>query len=157
MLNGGGSGRASSRHGGRGSSAASDEIAFQAALSEAQARIRSLKSMVADLRKLVDMRDKQIASVQAELAALQGGARSSDTMTAPTLAASIGAATAALVRVSAKDAPLAPTAAGTPAPDPVIDPLMVGGALAVLVLLGVQLWRRRRRAARSAEPDTFMS
>ncbi|MFZ4760835.1 MAG: hypothetical protein ACOYLX_21930 [Burkholderiaceae bacterium] len=158
-LNGGGSGRASSRHGGRGSGAASDEIAFQAALSEAQARIRSLESIVADLRKLIDMRDKQIASVQAELAALQGGARSSDTMTAPMLAASIGAPTAAPVRVSAKDAPLAPTAAGTPAPDPVIDPLTVGGALAVLVLvlLGVQLWRRRRRAARSAEPDTFMS
>jgi len=150
LLNGGGTGRATSRHGGRGSSAAADRIAFEAAMSEADARIRSLESIVADLRKLIDMRDKQIASVQAELAALQGGARSSDTMTAPTVAASIGAATAAPVRVSAKDAPLAPTAAGTPAPDPVTDPLMVGGALAVLVLLGVQLWRRRRLSARGA-------
>jgi len=157
LLNGGGSGRATSLHGGRGSSAVSDEIASEAAMSEAAARIRKLESIVADLRKLLDMRDKQIASVQAELAALRGGARSSDTTTAPMLAASIGAATAAPVRVSAKDAPLAPTAAGTPAPDPVIDPLMVGGALVVLMLLGVQLWRRRRRAARSRTPDTFMS
>lgn len=148
LLNGGGTGRANSLHGGRGSSAASDEIAFQAAMSEADARIRSLESIVADLRKLLDMRDKQIASAQAELAALQGGARSSDTMTAPMLAAPIGAASAVPVRVSAKDAPLAPTAAGTPAPDPVIDPLMAGGALAVLVLLGVHLWRRRRLSAR---------
>jgi MYXO-CTERM domain-containing protein len=156
LLSGGGTGRATSRHGGRGSGAASKEIAFEAAMSEATARVRDLESIVADLRKLLDMLDKQIASAQAELAALQGGARSSDAMTAPMLPAPIGGATATLVRVHAKDAPLAPTVAGTPAPDPVIDPLMVGGALAVLVLLGVLLWRRRRQAARSAGPDTFM-
>ena len=156
-LSGGGTGRATSRHGGRGTGAATDAIAFEAAMSEASSRVRDLESIVADLRKLLDMRERQIASVQTELASLQGGARSSDATTAPMLAGPIGAATATLVRVPAKDAPLAPTAAGTPTSDPVIDPLMVGGAVAVLVLVGVLVWRRRRRAAHTAEPDTFMS
>jgi MYXO-CTERM domain-containing protein len=119
--------------------------------------VRDLESIVADLRKLLDMRERQIASAQTELASLQGGARGSDATAAPMLAGPIGAATATLVRVPAKDAPLAPTAAGSPTPDPVIDPLMVGGGVAVLVLLGVLVWRRRRQAARAAGPDTFMS
>ncbi|MCX7231318.1 MAG: hypothetical protein NTW15_20340 [Burkholderiales bacterium] len=158
-LSGGGAGRSNSKHGGRGSNAATDAIAHEAAMSEANSRVRELEGIVAALRALVAAREKQIASIQAELTALQSAPRGSVAAAAQKLAGPIGAASATLVRAPAMDPPLSPIAASAPPDDPVNVPLMVGGAVAVMVLLGALLSRRgrqprrRRRTAREMNPD----
>jgi pilus assembly protein FimV len=156
-LAGGGTGRATSTHGGRGSGGATDAVALEAAMSEARSRVRDLESIVADLRKLLDLRESQIVAAQAELSSLRGGARAGDANPAPVLAGPIGAATATLIRTPPADALPAPTVAATPAAasELPIDPLVAGGALGALVLAGGLVWRRRRQARASAEPDTF--
>lgn len=138
-----------------------DAIAYDAAISEASQRVRELESIVADLRRLLGLREMQIASMRTEQASLRGPTLADDTSPRPMLVAPIDSAIAAPIRVSARDADRAPSAAGAPPPNSGVDPLMVGFALALLVLVGVGIGvsalRSRRPSHRAAVPDTFMS
>jgi pilus assembly protein FimV len=164
VLAGGGTGRATSERGGGGrSTAATAAVAHDVAMSEASSRIRELEGIVADLRKLLALREQQIAAAQGELAALRAGAPQRAAGAETERAEPLGAATATLVRLPAKDvsAP-APTVAGAPAQEAAEEASLerllslpvLGAAVAVLALAGALLWRRRRRrAARDIDPD----
>ena len=159
LLAGGGTGRATSPHGGRGTGAAVDAIAHETAMSEANSRVRELESIVAGLRKLIDVREQQIAAARTELAALRGAGRPDAGSAAPERPAPIGAASATLVRVQAGDARPARSAVEAPQSESLLDrllePQVVAAVVAVLALVGALLWRRRRQASRPAVPDTL--
>jgi pilus assembly protein FimV len=166
VLAGGGTGRATSERGGGGrASAATAAIAHDVAMSEANSRIRELEAIVASLRKLLALREQQIAAAQDELATLRAGARQSGAMAEAERPSPLGAATATLVRLPAKEgAAPAPTVAGSPEKDTSEGALLerllrlpvLGAFVAVLALAGGLLWRRRRRrAAQERDPDTF--
>ena len=166
VLAGGGSGRATSERGGGGrASAATAAVAHDVAMSEANSRIRELEAIVANLRKLLALREQQIAAAQDELATLRAGTRQSGAVAETERPAPLGAATATLVRLPAKEgAAPAPTVAGSPAQDTAEGALLerllslpvLGAVVAALALAGGLLWRRRRRrAAQERDPDTF--
>lgn len=168
VLAGGGTGRATSeRAGGGRESAAIAAIALEAATSEATSRIRELEGIVANLRRLLDSLDQQMAAARSELAALSTDARPNGALAQPDQAAPLRAATATRVRLPVQDASApAPSVAGYPPTDAaqrsplsrLLSPAVLGAALAVLGLAGWLLWRRRSLTAREKrDPDNFRS
>lgn len=142
----GGTGRGTSAHAGRGAGDAPDGIARAAALSELRSRQRDLESNVAELRRLLALRDAQIDAARRELDALAAGARGGPAAEPARATQPLGAASATLVRAPA--APQGPVAAAPAAPPPTaawpIDPLAAAGVVAALALVAGLLWRRRR-------------
>jgi len=159
LLAGGGTGRATSKHAGRGTgSDTTAAVAHDAAMGETNSRIDELGGIVDNLRKLLELREQQIAAAEGDLAALRTGVRPSGAIAGPDRAAPLGAATATLIRSPARavSAPAASVAGSAPTPaaggallERLLSPPVLGAALAVLGLAGVLLWRRRRLAARN--------
>jgi pilus assembly protein FimV len=166
VLAGGGTGRATSERGGGGTEPApTAAIALETATREATSRIRELEGIVATLRRLLDSLEQQIAAARSELATLSTDARPNGALAQPDRAAPLGAATATLIRLPAKDAsaPI-PSVSGSPPTDAaqksplsrLPSPAVLGAALAVLGLAGWLLWRRRSLTARDKrDPDNF--
>jgi pilus assembly protein FimV len=128
-----------------------DLIARDRALEEANERIALLEKNVADLKKLLELKDQNLAELQQQASGGQPAAPESASLP-PT-------------------APQAPTAARQPAPLPplpdepgIIDflfddmALLAGGGLAVLALVGGGFyWRRRRASANAETPEPSLS
>ncbi|MFT4102845.1 MAG: FimV/HubP family polar landmark protein [Burkholderiaceae bacterium] len=78
--------------------AASDaerEVASEAAAREAQGRVHELEKSVADLRRLLELKDKQLADLQAAANAARAGAPAASGAAAPAVAAAGSPSTAA--------------------------------------------------------------
>ncbi|MFT3803177.1 MAG: FimV/HubP family polar landmark protein [Burkholderiaceae bacterium] len=78
--------------------AASDaerEVASEAAAREAQGRVHELEKSVADLRRLLELKDKQLADLQATANAARAGASAASGAAAPAVAAAGSPSTAA--------------------------------------------------------------
>jgi pilus assembly protein FimV len=150
---------------------ADDRVATQRALKEAQSRNEELEKTAADLAKLIEIRNMQIAELEKRVAqARQAPAPAPAPAPKPPAEAPKPAAEAPKPPVAApkpaagapKPAP-APAAKPRPAPPPpppepslleelTGDPVMLGGlggVAALLALYGGYAWRRKKRAAKS--------
>jgi len=165
VLAGGGSGRATSKGGGGAGAATTAAIAFEAAMQEANSRIRELEAITAGLRQLVAAREQQIAAAERELAALRSAASASDAVAQREWSPPPGAAAATLIRLPASTATTPMPAVAGPRPanpvdasliDRLLSPPVLGTALAILLsVAGGLVWRLRRRAARRRDTDPF--
>jgi pilus assembly protein FimV len=157
-----------------------DRIAHQRALADLQARARELEKTVADLRRLVEIKNKQIAELEQRASApppvpvvapIAKPAAPKPAVEAPKppVPAVKPAVEAPKPPPPAKPKP-APTAkpaprprpAPPPAPEPGLldeylgDPVMLGGLGVVGILLigyGAYAWRKKKRVARSQFTD----
>ncbi len=135
-----------------------DRVAREQALKEAQSRVTDLEKNVADLRKLLDLRNAQIAELEKKAAA---PAAAAPTAAKPSeLAKPVPAAAPPKPAVAPKPNPVAtpkpkPKAVTPPPPAPSLvdefldNPLALGGLAIVIVLLagyGALAWRRKKAA-----------
>jgi Tfp pilus assembly protein FimV len=156
LVLGGGSGRARGADGDGGTGRATGAVAHEAAMAEAQSRIRELESIVEKLRRLLEATDAKLAAMQGELDAARRPAG-----VAPAVVAAPAASVSSGVPATPPPAPRAadPVRAAVPPPAPPtaaeeFDLLWpaVGGALLVAggVAVALVLWRRRRDALEAA-------
>jgi len=108
----------------RGAAAAENDVARSAALREAQSRVGELEKNVADLQRLVELKNKQLADLQKQVEDAAKAGKSSagtiakpETPAAPAAPAPVAAAPAAPAAAApAVTAPAAPAASAAPAP-----------------------------------------
>ncbi len=113
------------------------------------ARLAEADALIADLKRLVELKDDNIAALQSKIGAPDTAAPVTETMPSPTMAAPEAAPT-----------PVAPT----PPPPTLletlrdilpVDPVLLGGGIGLLLLLfGASSWLRRRRAAADDVAET---
>jgi pilus assembly protein FimV len=140
-LSAGGSGRGTAPDA-SGGSGERERIAHEAAMSEAKSRIDQLESIVSDLKRLIALREQQIAALTREVAAAGAGASvpSPDGRLVP-----VGAAAATMIRSESRAVAPAPVAPPSqPAPPSLLWSGLVGG---LAIAAGGAFWfvRRRRR------------
>jgi len=164
---------------------ADDRVARERELKEAQSRVEELEKNVTDLRKLLEIKNQQVAEL--EKRALEAGATQAPKPAAeapkpvaetpkpaaeapkPAGEAPKPAATVPKPAAQApKPAPAKPAAKPRPAPPPPApnlvdeylgDPLMVGGLGVVVLLLigyGWYAWKRKKRVAQTQLGDSLL-
>jgi pilus assembly protein FimV len=144
-LAGGGTGKAA----GRGSAGnGADELARRTAMAEAESRIRELESILDRLRRLIELRETEMAAMRAEIAGLQAPAGAPSRVSDTDGAAPGGAAVASLRVAGPVPAPLAPVPAEPV--EPGFDPLQIAAAALLTVLLAAGAWLLRRRARQTS-------
>jgi pilus assembly protein FimV len=163
--------------------AANRAVAFDAAMSEARSRIQQLESIVKGLNQLIEEREKQIAAISGQLkvvgvavapAAVPAAAGGMPVPPAPALVPAGGVpvppAPAASATPSDATPPLGAAAATMlpaptrrvvpppppePEPDPwYTDPMLLGAAGVVVLLLGFLVMRQRGGGRRLKRPST---
>ncbi len=141
-----------------------DRAALQQALNESQSRVADLEKNVADLKKLIELKNAQLAELEKKGGAAAAGAPAAKPAQPPAAAAGPAPKPAAPAPKPAAPKPSAPKPAVAPkaAPKPVApppepsfvdellgNPLALAGLAGVIVLLagyGAWAWRRKKAA-----------
>jgi pilus assembly protein FimV len=150
-------------------------VARDRELKEAQSRVEELEKNVADLQKLLEIRNQQVAELEKRAAQPMAVPAAQPSAEAPKPAAESPKPAAETPKPAAeappkpKPSPVKPAAKPRPvppAPAPSFvdeylgDPLMIGGIGAVILLLigyGTYAWKKKKRSAQSQLGDSLLS
>jgi pilus assembly protein FimV len=158
-----------------------DRAARDRELKEAQSRVEELEKNVADLQKLLEIKNQQVAELEKRATQPMAAPAPKPEAETPKPAAEtpkpaaeapkpapVAAKPAAEAPPKPKPAPAKPAAKPRPAPPPPApsivdeylgDPLMVGGIGAVVLLLigyGTYAWKKKKRSAQSQLGDSLL-
>jgi pilus assembly protein FimV len=158
-----------------------DRVARDRELKEAQSRVEELEKNVADLQKLLEIKNQQVAELEKRATQPMAAPAPKPAAEAPKPAAEtpkpaaeapkpapVAPKPAAEAPPKPKPAPAKPAAkprATPPAPAPSMvdeylgDPLMIGGIGAVILLLigyGTYAWKKKKRSAQSQLGDSLL-
>jgi len=173
--------------GGTAAASGDDRVARDRELKDAQSRVEELEKNVSDLQKLLEIKNQQVAELEKRAVQPMAAPAPKPAVEAPKPAVEAPKPAAEAPKLAAeapkpapvapkpaaappkpKPAPAKPAAKPRPAPPPPApsfvdeylgDPLMVGGAGAVILLLigyGTYAWKKKKRSAQSQLGDSLL-